>query len=77
MKDETLVTPRGIRHGSAFLTPASVLRGLLALDSIARWALASPWALLQPMRIAQRVTASGVVEDAPHDTTRDVLRSDL
>jgi hypothetical protein len=28
-----LKTPRGIRHGSAFLAPESVLQGLLALDS--------------------------------------------
>lgn len=33
---DSLVTPRGIRHGSAFLAPASVLRGLLALDSASR-----------------------------------------
>ena len=33
---DSLKTPRGIRHGSAFLAPQSVLRGLLALDSIAR-----------------------------------------
>ncbi len=32
---DSLKTPRGIRHGSAFLAPASVLRGLLALDSSA------------------------------------------
>lgn len=31
---DSLKTPRGIRHGSAFLAPQSVLRGLLALDSI-------------------------------------------
>jgi beta-xylosidase len=30
---DSLKTPRGIRHGSAFLAPESVLRGLLALDS--------------------------------------------
>jgi len=29
---DSLHTPRGIRHGSAFLAPRSVLRGLLALD---------------------------------------------
>jgi hypothetical protein len=33
---DSLRTPRGIRHGSAFLAPESVLRGLLALDSIPR-----------------------------------------
>jgi beta-xylosidase len=33
---DSLRTPRGIRHGSAFLAPASVLRGLLALDSLPR-----------------------------------------
>lgn len=31
---DSLHAPRGIRHGSAFLAPASVLRGLLALDSV-------------------------------------------
>jgi hypothetical protein len=31
---DSLRTPRGIRHGSAFLAPQSVLRGLLALDSL-------------------------------------------
>jgi hypothetical protein len=31
---DSLRTPRGIRHGSAFLAPESVLRGLLALDSV-------------------------------------------
>jgi hypothetical protein len=31
---DSLKTPRGIRHGSAFLAPPSVLRGLLALDSV-------------------------------------------
>lgn len=30
---DSLRTPRGIRHGSAFLAPESVLDGLLALDS--------------------------------------------
>jgi len=33
---DSLKTPRGIRHGSAFLAPQSVLRGLLALDSTAK-----------------------------------------
>jgi hypothetical protein len=33
---DSLKTPRGIRHGSAFLAPETVLRGLLALDSIPR-----------------------------------------
>ena len=33
---DSLRTPRGIRHGSAFLAPAAVLRGLLALDTLAR-----------------------------------------
>ena len=33
---DSLITPRGIRHGSAFLAPASVLRGLRALDSASR-----------------------------------------
>ena len=33
---DSLRTPRGIRHGSAFLAPASVLAGLKALDSTAR-----------------------------------------
>jgi len=32
---DSLETPRGIRHGSAFLAPRSVLRGLLGLDSAA------------------------------------------
>ena len=31
---DSLRTPRGIRHGSAFLAPMSVLRGLRALDSL-------------------------------------------
>ena len=31
---DSLRTPRGIRHGSAFLAPTSVLKGLLALDSL-------------------------------------------
>lgn len=35
---DSLSTPRGIRHGSAFLAPASVLKGLLALDSLERQA---------------------------------------
>ena len=34
---DSLRTPRGIRHGSAFLAPQSVLRGLLALDSVPRF----------------------------------------
>jgi hypothetical protein len=33
---DSLHAPRGIRHGSAFLAPESVLRGLIALDSAAR-----------------------------------------
>jgi len=33
---DSLKTPRGIRHGSAFRASASVLRGLLALDSLPR-----------------------------------------
>ena len=33
---DSLKTPRGIRHGSAFLVPESILRGLLALDSVPR-----------------------------------------
>jgi hypothetical protein len=33
---DSLKTPRGIRHGSAFLAPESVLDGLLALDSTRR-----------------------------------------
>jgi beta-xylosidase len=33
---DSLKTPRGIRHGSAFLVPESVLKGLLALDSASR-----------------------------------------
>jgi hypothetical protein len=33
---DSLHTPRGIRHGSAFLVPDSILRSLLALDSTAR-----------------------------------------
>ena len=33
---DSLKAPRGMRHGSAFLAPESVLRGLLALDSISR-----------------------------------------
>jgi hypothetical protein len=33
---DSLKTPRGIRHGSAFLVPGSILRGLLALDSVPR-----------------------------------------
>lgn len=33
---DSLHAPRGIRHGSAFLAPQSVLRGLLALDSLPR-----------------------------------------
>lgn len=32
---DSLKTPRGIRHGSAFLAPESVLQGLLAMDSTA------------------------------------------
>ncbi len=31
---DSLRTPRGIRHGSAFLAPVSVLKALLALDSL-------------------------------------------
>jgi hypothetical protein len=31
---DSLKAPRGIRHGSAFLAPGSVLNGLLALDSL-------------------------------------------
>jgi hypothetical protein len=30
---DSLKTPRGIRHGSAFLAPESILDGLLALGS--------------------------------------------
>jgi beta-xylosidase len=33
---DSLKTPRGIRHGSAFLAPEFVLKGLLALDSTSR-----------------------------------------
>jgi len=33
---DSLVTPRGIRHGSAFLAPVSVLTKLRALDSARR-----------------------------------------
>ena len=33
---DSLKTPRGIRHGSAFTAPESALRGLLALDSAGR-----------------------------------------
>jgi hypothetical protein len=33
---DSLRTPRGIRHGSAFTAPAAVLKRLLALDSVAR-----------------------------------------
>jgi hypothetical protein len=33
---DSLKTPRGIRHGSAFLAPESVLQALLALDSSTR-----------------------------------------
>ena len=33
---DSLVTPLGIRHGSAFLAPAAVLRGLIGLDSTSR-----------------------------------------
>jgi len=33
---DSLKTPRGIRHGSAFLVPQSILNGLMALDSIPR-----------------------------------------
>ena len=33
---DSLRAPRGMRHGSAFLAPQSVLRGLLALDSLPR-----------------------------------------
>ena len=32
---DSLKTPRGIRHGSAFLAPAAVLRALVGLDSVA------------------------------------------
>lgn len=31
---DSLVTPRGIRHGSAFLAPRSVLTRLMAMDSV-------------------------------------------
>ena len=35
--DEKLrLTPRGIRHGSAFLVPQSILNGLMVLDSVPR-----------------------------------------
>src|ERR1041385_4044714 len=33
---DSLRTPRGIRHGSAFTAPVSVLRALLAADSTSR-----------------------------------------
>ena len=33
---DSLKTPRGIRHGSVFLVPESILKGLLALDSVPR-----------------------------------------
>jgi hypothetical protein len=33
---DSLKTPRGIRHGSAFLVPESILRGLFSLDSTSR-----------------------------------------
>lgn len=33
---DSLRTPRGVRHGSAFLVPESVLRGLLQTDSLSR-----------------------------------------
>jgi len=33
---DSLDAPRGVRHGSAFLAPRSVLAGLLALDSLKR-----------------------------------------
>jgi hypothetical protein len=33
---DSLRTPRGIRHGSAFLVPESILQGLLALDASSR-----------------------------------------
>ena len=33
---DSLHAPRGIRHGSAFMAPESVLRGLLTLDSLPR-----------------------------------------
>jgi hypothetical protein len=33
---DSLKTPRGIRHGSAFLVPDSILNSLLALDSARR-----------------------------------------
>jgi hypothetical protein len=33
---DSLRTPRGVRHGSAFLVPESVLRGLLRTDSLPR-----------------------------------------
>jgi hypothetical protein len=39
---DSLKTPRGIRHGSAFLAPQSVLSGLLALDSAQRNAFSRP-----------------------------------
>jgi beta-glucosidase len=39
---DSLRTPRGIRHGSAFLAPQSVLDGLLTLDSAARNAAERP-----------------------------------
>ena len=39
---DSLKTPRGIRHGSAFLAPVSVLNGLLALDSAQRNAFNRP-----------------------------------
>ena len=33
---DSLKTPRGVRHGSAFVVPESVLKGLMALDSTTR-----------------------------------------
>src|SRR5204863_5825206 len=39
---DSLKTPRGIRHGSAFVVPQSVVNGLLALDSAKRAAFARP-----------------------------------
>lgn len=33
---DSLKTPSGVRHGSAFVMPESVLKGLMALDSTTR-----------------------------------------
>ena len=67
---DSLRTPRGIRHGSAFLAPQSVLNGLLALDSAAAQRLRSS-AGLQGQHASRRQARQR--PDRAHDARREVL----